>query len=38
MLSIRKSSPLLMALGTALLMNLAPAQAQNQRQALADEI
>lgn len=29
MLSIRKSSPLLMALGTALLMNLAPAQAQN---------
>lgn len=29
MLSIRKSSPLLLALGTALLMNLAPAQAQN---------
>ena len=28
MLSIRKSSPLLLALGTALLMNLAPAQAQ----------
>src|SRR5450830_1427872 len=29
MLSIRKSSPLLLALGTALLMNLTPAQAQN---------
>jgi hypothetical protein len=29
MLSIRKSSPLLLALGTALLMNLAPAQAQS---------
>lgn len=29
MLSIRKSSPFLLALGTALLMNLAPAQAQS---------
>jgi|GEM_PF-349879 len=29
MLSIRKSSPLLLALGTALLMSFAPAQAQN---------
>lgn len=29
MLSIRKSSPMLLAMGTALLMNLAPAQAQN---------
>lgn len=29
MLSIRRSSPLLLALGTALWMNLAPAQAQN---------